>query len=75
VKLLAEYLEHARQFMSLAGETEDDPRLKQRMLRQAVAYRMLAVKRAYKLHLPIPPRAVLRTARRKDRIEPSHHST
>lgn len=31
MKLLAEYLEHARQFVSLAGETEDDPRLKRRI--------------------------------------------
>jgi len=73
MKLLAEYLEHARQFELLAGETKDDPRVKRMMLRQVVAYRMLAVKRAYKLHLPIPPLAALRAVRRKNRIEPSHH--
>jgi hypothetical protein len=32
VKLLAEYLEHARQFELLAGETKDDPRVKRMML-------------------------------------------
>ena len=73
MKLLAEYLEHARQFEALAGETKDDPRLKRRMLRQVVAYRTLAVKRAYKLHLPIPSLAALRTARRKNLVEPSQH--
>ena len=73
MKLLAECLEHARQFELLAGETKDDPRLKRRMLRQVVAYRMLAVKRADKLHLARPPLAALRTARRQNRIEPSHH--
>ena len=73
MKLLAEYLEHARQFELLAGEAKDDPRFKRAMLRQVVAYRTLAVKRAYKLHLPIPPLAALRTARRKNRIEPPHH--
>lgn len=72
MKLLAEYLEHARQFELLAGETKDDLRLKRNMLRQVVAYRTLAVKRAYKLHLPIPSLAA-RAARRKNRIEPSHH--
>jgi hypothetical protein len=43
------------------------------LLRQVVAYRMLAVKRADKLHLPRLPLAALRTARRKNRIEPSNH--
>jgi hypothetical protein len=71
--LLAQYLDCARQFELLAGETKGDPRLKRRMLRQVVAYRMLAVKRADKLHLPKPQLAALRTASRKNRIEPSHH--
>ena len=54
LQLLAGYLERARQFEFLAGETKDDPRFKRMLLRQVVAYRMLAVKRADKLHLPIP---------------------
>ena len=70
---LARYLEHARQFEFLAGETKDDPRLKRMLLRQAVAYRMLAVNRVDELHLPKPPFTALRTARRQNRIEPSHH--
>jgi hypothetical protein len=64
MKLLAEYLEHARQFELLAEETKDEPRLKRKMLRQVVAYRMLAVKRANKLHLPRPPLAAFGMARR-----------
>jgi len=67
LQLLAGYLERARQFEFLAGETKDDPRFKRMLLRQVVAYRMLAVKRADKLHLPIPPLTALRTARRKNR--------
>jgi hypothetical protein len=70
-QLLAGYLERARQFEFLAGETKDDPRFKRMLLRQVVAYRMLAVKRADKLHLPRPPLTALRTARRKNRFEPS----
>jgi hypothetical protein len=59
MKLLAEYLEHARQFELLADESKNDPRLRRMMLRQVVAYRMLAVKRADKLHLPKPPVAAV----------------
>ena len=73
LQLLAGYLERARKFEFLAGETKDDPRFKRMLLRQVVAYRMLALKRADKLHLPIPLLTALRTARRKNRIEPSHH--
>jgi hypothetical protein len=69
---LARYLEQARQFEFLA-ETKDNPRFKRMLLRQAVAYRTLAVKRADELHLPRPPLTALGTARRKNRIEPSHH--
>ena len=69
MKLLAGYLERARQLEFLAGETKDDPRFKRMLLRQVVAYRMLAVKRADKLHLPRPTLTALRTARRKNRIE------
>jgi hypothetical protein len=69
--LLAEYLERARQFELLAGETKDDASFKRMLLRQAGAYRMLAVKRAGKLHLPRPPLAALQTERSK--IEFSHH--
>lgn len=62
MKLLAEYLEHARQFELLADGSKDDPRLRRMMLRQAVAYRMLALKRA---NMPKPPVTALerRTAR------------
>ena len=69
MKLLAGYLEHAILFELLAGETKDDPRFKRMLL----AYRMLAVKRADKLHLPRPPLAALRMTRGKNRIEPSNH--
>jgi hypothetical protein len=72
MNLLAGYLERARQFELLAGATNDDPRFKRMLLRQVVAYRVLAVKRADKLHLPKPPLAALRTVRRQNRIEPSH---
>jgi hypothetical protein len=51
MQLLAGYLERARQFELLAGATTDDPRFKRMLLRQVVAYRMLAVKRADKLNL------------------------
>lgn len=64
MKLLGEYLEHARQFELLADGSKDDPRLRRMMLRQAVAYRMLALKRANNFHLPKPSLAALRTARR-----------
>jgi hypothetical protein len=67
LQLLAGYLERARQFEFLAGETKDDPRFKRVLLRQVVAYRMLAVKRADKLHLPIPPLTALPTDAQKDR--------
>ena len=70
MKLLAGYLERARQFELLAGATKDDRRFKRMLLRQVVAYRMLAVKRADRLHLPRPPLAAFRTARRTNRIEP-----
>jgi hypothetical protein len=63
MQLLAGYLERARQFELLAGATTDDSRFKRMLLRQVVAYRMLAVKRADKLNLPKPPLAALRTAR------------
>ena len=69
MKLLAGYLERARQFELLADEAKDDPRFKRMLLRQVVAYRMLAVKRADKLHLPRPSLTALRTVHRKNRIE------
>jgi hypothetical protein len=37
LQLLAGYLERARQFEFLAGETKDDPRFKRMLLRQVVA--------------------------------------
>jgi hypothetical protein len=44
--------EHARQFEFLTGEAKDDLRLKRTLLRQVVAYRMLAVKRGRKTIRP-----------------------
>jgi hypothetical protein len=73
MKLLAGYLERARQFELLAGATKDDRRFKRMLLRQVVAYRTLAVNRADKLHLPRPSLTALRTAHRKNRVERSHH--
>ena len=56
MKMIAEYLEHALQFERMANE-EADPALKKQLLKQAEAYRKLAVERADRLNLPRPPQA------------------
>jgi len=56
MKMLAEYLEHVRQFERLAAE-ETNPQLKTDFEQQAAAYRMRATERAKKLRLESPPRA------------------
>ena len=53
MKLLGEYLEHAITFERMASE-EPDPKLKESMQRQALAYRKMAAKRAKMLGLPEP---------------------
>jgi hypothetical protein len=47
MKMVAEYLDHALHFERLAA-TEDDPKLKVELERQAVTYRNLATQRAKK---------------------------
>jgi hypothetical protein len=54
VKMIAEYLEHAVQFESMAGEAAD-PILKETLLGQAKAYRKLADERAVRLKITLPP--------------------
>jgi hypothetical protein len=56
MKVLAEYLEHARQFERLAAE-ETNPQLKADFEKHAAAYRQQATERAKKLDLESPPQA------------------
>jgi hypothetical protein len=51
VKLVAEYLEHAVRFERMAAEATD-PKLKESLQKQAIAYRKLAEKRAAQIKLP-----------------------
>lgn len=53
MKLIAEYLEHEKQFEQLAA-SEKRLSVKTKLLKQAVAYRQLAVQRARYLGLPEP---------------------
>lgn len=52
--MIAEYLEHALQFEKMAQD-ETDAALKEKLLKQAEAYRKLAGERAKRLELPTPP--------------------
>jgi hypothetical protein len=52
--MIAEYLEHALQFEAMAKD-ETDAALKESLLKQARAYRRLAIERAERLGLPRPP--------------------
>jgi hypothetical protein len=52
--MIAEYLEHAMQFESMAGEATD-PKLRESLLAQARAYRKLADDRAMRLKITAPP--------------------
>ena len=52
MKLVAEYLERARQFERMADEASD-PKLKDQLAQQGEAYRKLAAKRA--AHLKTAP--------------------
>jgi hypothetical protein len=54
MKMVAEYLEHARQFERMAEE-ELNLEVKDQFEKQAAAYRKLAAERAEKLGLPQPP--------------------
>jgi len=53
MKLLTEYLEHAVTFERMASEATD-PKLKESLEQQALAYRKMAAKRAKMLGLPEP---------------------
>lgn len=55
MKLVADYLENARQFERLA-DAESDPAAKKALQNQAEAYYKLAVKRAQAINMPVPPR-------------------
>ena len=52
--MIAEYLEHAVHFESMAAETAD-AKLKEILLGQARAYRNLADERAVRLKIAVPP--------------------
>jgi hypothetical protein len=52
MKMIAEYLEHAREFDRMAAEATD-PRLKESLAEQAAAYRKLAQERAERRGLQI----------------------
>jgi hypothetical protein len=56
VKMIAEYLEHAVQFESMASEATDLA-LKTRLLEQASAYRKLAEERAVRLKITFPEKS------------------
>ena len=51
MQLIGEYLKHALQFERMAEEATD-PKLKQSLEGQALAYRKLAQKRAAQIKLP-----------------------
>jgi hypothetical protein len=55
MKLIAEYLQRAAQFLRLA-ESETDLTVRAQMLEQAEAYYKLAAKRARDLNQPTPPK-------------------
>lgn len=54
MKLIAEYLEHALQFVRFA-DLEDNPELKADLQKRAAAYRKLAADLSKKLDLNPPP--------------------
>ena len=56
MNMIAEYLEHARQFERMAAE-ETDPALKETLAKQALAYRKLAAERAERLNLLRTPQS------------------
>jgi len=58
MKLIAEYLEHERQFKKLAA-CEKRVRVKAEHLKQAAAYRKRAEQRARDLGVPAPQSALL----------------
>ena len=54
MKMIAEYLDHARQFERLAA-LEENPKLKAELEKQAAAYRKLAADRTMKKDTPENP--------------------
>lgn len=54
--MIAEYLEHAIRFEQMA-EQANDPKFKDSLLQQAIAYRKLAEQRAKKLNMALPPQS------------------
>jgi hypothetical protein len=53
MKLIHDYIEQAAAFERMAAD-EKDSKFKAGLLEQASAYRTLAIKRARRLHVPIP---------------------
>jgi hypothetical protein len=56
MKMIAEYLEKALHFESMAAEASD-PALKDSLNKQAIAYRRLAAERAERLPQPSRPQS------------------
>jgi hypothetical protein len=56
MKMIAEYLENAMRFETMAAD-EKNPKLKAEFQNQAAAYRKLAEQRAKKHGLQIPPQS------------------
>jgi hypothetical protein len=54
MKTIHEYLEKATDFEKLAAD-EKDSKFKASLLKQSRAYRKLAIERAKRLHLALPP--------------------
>lgn len=53
MRMIAEYLEHAIRFEQMAEEAID-PKFKETLLQQAIAYRKLAEQRAKKFNISLP---------------------
>jgi hypothetical protein len=54
MKMVSEYLARAIEFEKMADEATD-PEFKEQLLKQAAAYRKLAVERVEKMKIPLPP--------------------
>jgi len=53
MKMVTEYLAQALEFERMAAD-QNDPTFKDKLLKQAAAYRKLAKERAEKLKIPLP---------------------
>ena len=65
MKMVTEYLAQALEFERMAAD-QNDPIFKDKLLKQAAAYRKLAKERAEKLKIPLPG---------SDRQEPARGTT